>query len=318
MSVSVLIPTYRAAAFLEATLDTVAAQTLPPLEVIVADDDSPDETCRVAADWGRRAPFEVRVLKLDANSGGPAKPLNVAIAAARGDYLAFLDHDDRWHPTKLARQCEAARLVHEPCVFACRVWCASPPEPLRRVFAATEEFLNRRKTHPLSDGHYLLPQAEAYDAVASRNFTLTCSALMVPKAVAAVGFDESLSTNIEHGFTQAALARFPLVWTDEPLVEWSYRPQSLGQSSRELQRLHDEIAVLSRFDRRLLSPETRRELGSQLRSACLGHAYQSRTHGRYGAALRSYLASLRHGLSREAFGGIVKLLPHALLRRGAP
>lgn len=89
LSVSVVIPAYRASAFLETAVRSVQAQTRPAHEIIVVDDESPDDTFALAQRLGAIA------LRTGVN-GGPAKARNTGAQAATGDVLAFLDADDYW------------------------------------------------------------------------------------------------------------------------------------------------------------------------------------------------------------------------------
>jgi glycosyltransferase involved in cell wall biosynthesis len=103
--VSVIIPTWnRAAAVVEAVGD-VLRQTETDFEVLVCDDGSTDDTRKRLA-----AIADPRLVWIDGpRSGCPAAPRNRGIARARGKWIAFLDSDDRWLPSKLARQLEVAR-----------------------------------------------------------------------------------------------------------------------------------------------------------------------------------------------------------------
>lgn len=97
--VSVIIPTYNRADYLKQTLESVTKQTYQNIEVFVIDDGSPnDEAAKVCANFEK-----VIYIKID-NSGGPARPRNIGIKRAKGKYLAFVDDDDIWLPTKLERQ----------------------------------------------------------------------------------------------------------------------------------------------------------------------------------------------------------------------
>jgi len=101
---------YNADRFVEQALASLSAQTLPDLEVLVADDGSKDTTAtRVEAAARRDA--RIRLLRLRENQG-QATALNTAVAEARGEYLAFLDADDEAAPTRLADQ--VAALEREP------------------------------------------------------------------------------------------------------------------------------------------------------------------------------------------------------------
>lgn len=99
--VSVIIGAYNCEKFIEETVQSVIDQTFKDWELIVVDDCSTDSTGeKIRAISDRR----IRIIRLDANSGRPAVPRNVGIKNSRGEYIAFLDHDDIWLPVKLERQ----------------------------------------------------------------------------------------------------------------------------------------------------------------------------------------------------------------------
>jgi glycosyltransferase involved in cell wall biosynthesis len=98
VSISVVIPAYNGGAFLRDAVQSAIAQTLGPLEILVIDDGSQDDTFEVASSYGP----PVRALR-KAN-GGPASARNVGIREAHGEWIAFLDADDIWLPQKLEKQ----------------------------------------------------------------------------------------------------------------------------------------------------------------------------------------------------------------------
>jgi len=97
-SVSVVIPCYNAARFLRETLDSALKQTLPPLEVIVVDDGSTDDSAAIAESYGP----PVRVIRQP--NQGESVARNTGVAASRGDYIVFLDADDLLAPGLLEVQ----------------------------------------------------------------------------------------------------------------------------------------------------------------------------------------------------------------------
>jgi glycosyltransferase involved in cell wall biosynthesis len=96
--ISCIIAVYNGERYLRESLDSILAQTYRPLEIIVADDGSTDGTAIVARSYGRAITY-VR----QANLGYWAAK-NLGLSVTHGDFIAFLDVDDLWHPEKLARQ----------------------------------------------------------------------------------------------------------------------------------------------------------------------------------------------------------------------
>jgi len=103
-SVSVIIPCYRCTSSIAQAVESIASQTLLPLEVILVDDCSQDGTLSLLftlqARYGKNW---LRVCELSNNSG-PGSARNAGWEIARGEYVAFLDSDDSWHPQKIELQ----------------------------------------------------------------------------------------------------------------------------------------------------------------------------------------------------------------------
>src|ERR687894_3003245 len=99
---SVAMCTYNGARFVAEQLASVAAQTRPPDELVVCDDGSTDETCRLVEEFAARAPFPVRLFVNERNLGS-TRNFGRAVALCEGDLVALSDQDDVWHPEKLER-----------------------------------------------------------------------------------------------------------------------------------------------------------------------------------------------------------------------
>lgn len=104
--VSVVLPTFNRLQYLRPAVESVFAQTFSDWELIVADDGSERATAAYVAALAN--PPRVKVLRLD-HTGNPGAVRNAACQAARGEYIAFLDSDDLWLPTKLALQVASLR-----------------------------------------------------------------------------------------------------------------------------------------------------------------------------------------------------------------
>lgn len=130
--VSVLIPAYNAAAYMERAIRSALCQTMPDLEVIVVDDASSDATAAIAtrlAEQDRR----IRLVHLPVNRG-PAAARNVALAQARGDWVALLDADNSFARQRLATllslgEAHRAEMVSDN-VLLCPEDECTPPAPL--------------------------------------------------------------------------------------------------------------------------------------------------------------------------------------------
>jgi glycosyltransferase involved in cell wall biosynthesis len=105
--VSVIIPTYNGSRYIRETLDSVVAQEHRPMEIIVVDDGSSDDTPGVveayaAAHSNGNAAASVRLIR-QTRKGHPGAR-NTGLRAAQGEFFAFVDHDDLWSLDKLALQ----------------------------------------------------------------------------------------------------------------------------------------------------------------------------------------------------------------------
>lgn len=108
--VSIVIPVYNGANFLADAIDSALAQTYPNTEIIVINDGSDDDgkTQRCAFPYGKRIRY------FEKPNGGVASALNFAIGKMRGDYFAWLSHDDEFLPHKLSVQIDALRAQSAP------------------------------------------------------------------------------------------------------------------------------------------------------------------------------------------------------------
>src|SRR5262249_17267514 len=104
--VSCIVPVFNGERYLGETLDSILAQTYRPREIIVVDDGSTDGTAAVVAAYGKR------VTSVWQANAGEMAARNRGLTRARGEFIAFLDADDLWHPEKLARQ--IARFQERP------------------------------------------------------------------------------------------------------------------------------------------------------------------------------------------------------------
>jgi glycosyltransferase involved in cell wall biosynthesis len=154
--ISVMVPAYNAGPYLAEALDSVFAQSHRPLEVIVVDDGSDDDTLAVARTYGER----IHIIQQPRGGNGAAR--NAAVTVASGPYFAFLDADDRFVAGKLERQLAALQSSPElDVVFGHVREFVSPelPDEVRRTIRTPAE------PQPWAAPNLMLIRREAFERV---------------------------------------------------------------------------------------------------------------------------------------------------------
>ncbi len=109
--VSTIIPVYNRPQMLIEAVDSVLAQTYRPIEIIISDDGSVDETRQVIEELTRTYPHEIRFVFNKNRGAGPAR--EAGLQMARGEFIQYLDSDDRLSPGKFEVQVQALRKNHD-------------------------------------------------------------------------------------------------------------------------------------------------------------------------------------------------------------
>lgn len=312
MRITVVIPTYNAAAFLRPALASVLGQSRPPDELVVVDDASPDDTAAVAREALVGAGFPTAVVRLDANSGGPARPLNVGIDRVPDGYVALLDHDDRMAPGWLAAVTGAVRAAPECGLYVGGLTAHAERPERDGLIGHAAAYLDRVPQRPAGPGVAVVAQPAAYHAVAEYGcFALSCSALAFPKSTwAAVGgFDESVTTCADFAFLEAVARRSDIGLIRHPAAAWTYSPTSLVHHLRR--RFWEVSGVMARVHAYYQTRGTPADLRPRLRRELLARAYGHVCESEYRAACRVGADSVRRYGGSPAHVG---LLARASLR----
>ena len=98
--ISVIIPTYNSANFIEKTLESLISQTVLPEEIIIVDDGSKDNTVEIINKWAQNKKSLNIKFKQNQHKG-PGEARNIGIHLSTGDWISFLDSDDTWEPKKI-------------------------------------------------------------------------------------------------------------------------------------------------------------------------------------------------------------------------
>ena len=206
--VSIILPTYNRAHLLPRAINSVLAQNYSDFELIVVDDASQDETKAVVAaiDDSR-----VRYIR-QANKGGVAAARNAGIAASVGQYLAFQDSDDVWHPYKLARQMGAWREVgEETAVIYTQFW---------------RQKGKRRALFPPASTNL---SGNIQELLLQQNVITTQAAIMRRVCLVEMGgFDEQLPCLVDWELWLRMAVRYQFYFLAEPSVTVHFTPQSVS------------------------------------------------------------------------------------------
>lgn len=240
MTVSVVIPTFNGEQFLQAAVESVFAQTRLPEEIVVVDDCSNDETCCLVESLANDSPVPMRLIRRPENSGGPAQPLNVGVAAASSEMIAVLDQDDVLHSEKLARQ--AGALEADPTLSIAFGWCGLGAD---NVFAQSEESRNEIVACGVDRGdHYVARGIDLLRCLVMRgNFLIGYPAFMFRRAswIEKRGVDESLRIASDMDILGHLFACGDAAIIDMPAY---YRREHEDNACRRRAEMHAEGAMV--------------------------------------------------------------------------
>ena len=190
--VSIIITTYNRRAFLQEALESVLGQSYKEREIIVVDDGSTDNSFDVVANLPVRYEWK--------QNGGVSSARNLGIALAKGEYLAFLDADDRWMREKLAIQVALMEAESFAMSYTDEIWLREG----RR--------LNQKKRHTKHSG-------SIYDRCLPLCIISPSSAVIRREVLDDVGlFDESLPVCEDYDMWLRISCKYPVLFIPRPLI----------------------------------------------------------------------------------------------------
>jgi len=299
--VSVLLTCYNHLAYLPQCVDGIFAQTMQDFEVIAIDDGSTDGT----REWLSACPHPLKLIFNSSNLGTYAT-LNVALAAASGEFVAVLNDDDLWAPTKLSRQLELFErfpnvgLVHTDGWFIDGEGQRMEGTPLGFEFPQTET------------GDVLLDLMYANKIIAS-------AALVRRSCFDELGgFNEAYFGSGDWEMWYRIAEKYEVGFVNEPVT--FYRVHG-ANASHKLDRIWQDDEMLRLWIASRASAYSSRGYGSRLtkalahNQACLGTVLT--LNGKPSDGRRAYMASLRLDPSRfkSAVRWCATFLPRSVFRK---
>lgn len=210
--VSVVIPAYNAMHYLPETVESVLKQTFSDFEALIINDGSSDNILHWASGLA-----DSRVRLISQENRGLPEARNTGIAHAQGEYIAFLDADDLWEPTKLEKQVRC--LDDNPAVGLVHTWLVLVDEQSK------------------STGRVMKynAQGDVWNQVAEKN-VIACPSVMVRRCCFDVGvFDSNLRSLEDWDMWIRIASRYPFAAIAEPLAYYRQLPSSMSKNCQVMQ-----------------------------------------------------------------------------------
>jgi glycosyltransferase involved in cell wall biosynthesis len=296
--VSVVVATNRSGPYLDEALRSVADQTWPRVELVIVDDGSSDPE---AVDQAALAVDGARVIHQAASGVSIAR--NVGVADTSGDFIAFLDDDDRWHPRRLER-----------------LMSALGNEPLAAVAYSAMRTVDATGSRELAPADQVAVESRL--DVARRRTGIILPAIMIRRSafVAVGGFHSRIRLAQDLDLILRLAEYGDFVFVPSTLVDYRASAQNVTRRHRELTRSIDHVLRFHRW--------AAHERGDVELVAALGESLRKNARFAWWGAGRRARAALRDRrltgavgelawALREAPGGLVDGLVRRL-RRGCP
>ena len=224
MKTSVVITCYNYGHFIAEAIESVLQQTLSDVEILIIDDGSTDNSGEIA----QRYLVDSRVHYFRQDNGGQAKAKNAGIRHSTGEFIAFLDADDRWTPDKLQKQVVLFQDSQVGVVFSRAKYIDKDGDEIS--FKLTGRWLQPKR-------------GKVTEELFMDNFVPFSSSIVRKECFDRFGtFDETLKMGIDWDLWLRISTGYHFNFVDEPLLE--YRMGHSGQMSKnmeERQRCSDRI-----------------------------------------------------------------------------
>ncbi len=312
-SVSVIIPAYNAAEYLGEAIRSVWLQGVENVQLIVVNDGSTDATAELLAGPAARGAEIIHT-----HNQGVAAARNEGLERATGEYVAFLDADDRWRPNKLRRQLQL--LQAEP--------------DIGTVFSNFDRFDTDRRYYP--DQFYFLPELEllrvrptlggnGYRLVEDA-FSALVNCAEIPGHTQTMLFRRSAIANLrfrcpptaeyqfqfleDMDFCLRAFRQAPVAYINDPLTEVRRHRHNLTYDYRRLAVV--KLDTLRAFENEPLKRHERRALRRRIGRQCVAAGSYYLQVQQPGEAMKAFALGLRYGRYPGATKGLLKAGSHRL------
>jgi glycosyltransferase involved in cell wall biosynthesis len=285
MRTSVIIASYNYGRFLEEAVRSVQEQTVDDLEIIVVDDGSTDDTPEVLS--------RIREPRLRAHripNSGVSVARNTAMRLARGEFIAFLDADDRWKPTKLERQVAMMESEPELGFIFTNLTRFTEEGPLPGAQFDFNPGLPRVPTRASRDGGGRVITADTFSSLVLHHLPTWPSTVMVRAAmVRGIEFPPRVRICEDLHYFMRIAPHVQAGYITEPLAELRRHRDNSYSTMREV--VEGALGAYGRIQDEPLSEEHRavlqRRIGGALVELAYAHFHGGNPRASAGAALRA-------------------------------
>lgn len=290
--ISTIIPAYNCADHIRETIESVFSQTVKDMELIVVDDGSADKTGDVLQSFGSK----LRHIRHKENRG-PSAARNSGVKESKGEYIAFLDHDDVWLPDKIEEQLKLFEKNKDLGLVYSNFYYVD------MAGAQMGELFDNIKPH----------RGLVFEKLIMSNFIPTSSVMVRKKVLDEVGlFDENFLISQDYDLYIRIAERCRIDFVERPLLKYRVHPASFSTRRRKLAL--DETICITKFYRdkvRRNNGQLARRLDNAIAKYMFYKAVWSLENDTRLTAIKEYLESLRTGAFdyKIALGSVFFLMP---------
>lgn len=300
--VSIVIPTYNAAAYIKETLLSILSQNHSNFEIVIVDDHSTDNTATIIESF--KDP-RIRYILLDRNHGGPSLPRNVGIKAAQAKYIAFFDSDDLMMPGRLKQAVDfLQKFPPLGLVFTNSIKFYENGDNDHSPFLTYYKEFKSMSFQKIGEDKYIFNPDEAYSCLLAGNFILTGGVTVPKKIFDQIGyFDETLRNADDWDMWLRIVRHYPIGFID--MIGFRYRVRDRSVSSRGYSLAYNRIKVLNKQLQFGLNNKNKKKVKLNIAENLniIGYAFQEQ--GNMKEARRYYLQSLKENFNKMSLRGVI-------------
>jgi GT2 family glycosyltransferase len=314
-NLTVAVTCYNHQRFIGDTLRSVFDQSLLPREIVVIDDASTDRSLQIIDDAAGAAPVPVRIIRRAVNSGGPGRPSNEAIDAARTELIAMVEGDDACVPGRLEVQWSALQQVsNSPLCFGVTETIGPDGAVSEQYRIEAHEILALEHREVSADVYAISGPALYRHVFEKRNVVASFSNMMFRRqAWVDVGrLRPDLKVCLDLDFVGRCCALGEITFVARKTCVHRLHGANTGGASA-IRNRRELTTVRASHAARPTVAGVLDQLEAQLSDLLTAEAYWEARDGMLAQSLRTYLDAMRHGAPKvRTLGAAVKSVPHAI------